>query len=63
MLAENLHRIRTEKHISQEELGRLTDIAQPRISEIERGIVRNPSVRVLRALNQKLGVTLDELLG
>ncbi len=48
--------------ISQRELARLTDLSDPYVSQLERGM-HEPSIRVLRALAAALNVRAEVLLG
>jgi len=47
--------------LSQRELAKLTDLSDPYVSQIERGL-HEPSIRVLRALAQALNVRAETLL-
>lgn len=47
--------------LSQRELAKLTDLSDPYVSQIERGL-HEPSVRVLRALGLALNVRAETLL-
>jgi transcriptional regulator with XRE-family HTH domain len=48
--------------LSQRELAKLTDLSDPYVSQLERGL-HEPSVRVLRALAKALNVRAETLLG
>lgn len=48
--------------LSQRELAKLTNLSDPYVSQLERGL-HEPSVRVLRALAQALNVRAEVLLG
>ncbi len=48
--------------LSQRELAKMTNLSDPYVSQIERGL-HEPSVRVLRALAQALNVRAEVLLG
>lgn len=52
-----ISKARTEKHMSQTELSRITKIHQADISNIERGIT-NPSVKTLDRIAKGLGLNL-----
>ena len=57
--------IRTQRRLaelSQRELARLTDLSDPYVSQIERGL-HQPSVRVLTSLAKALNVRADTMLG
>lgn len=62
MLAENLKRLRKEKHISQSQLAELVDMSQATIASWETG-TRKPDTSMILRLAELLGVTTDELLG
>jgi transcriptional regulator with XRE-family HTH domain len=47
--------------LSQRELAKLTNLSDPYVSQLERGL-HEPSVRVLRALAQALNVRAETLL-
>ena len=47
--------------LSQRELAKLTDLSDPYVSQIERGL-HEPSVRVLRALSGALNVRAETML-
>lgn len=56
--------IRTQRRLaqlSQRELARLTDLSDPYVSQIERGL-HAPSVRVLRALAGALNISAETML-
>lgn len=48
--------------LSQRELARLTNLSDPYVSQIERGL-HAPSVKVLRALAEALNVRAETILG
>ena len=57
--------IRTQRRLaelSQRELARLTDLSDPYVSQIERGL-HQPSVRVLTSLAKALNIRADTMLG
>lgn len=62
MLAENLKRLRKEKHMSQSQLAELVDMSQATIASWETG-TRKPDTSMILRLAELLGVTTDELLG
>lgn len=61
-IATNLRRLRSERGLSQQELGDLVDVHQTHISQIEKGS-KTPSLALAQRLAEYLGVTVDELLG
>jgi transcriptional regulator with XRE-family HTH domain len=58
-VGERLRRLRTERGLSQKEIA-APGVGSAYISRIEEG-ERNPSLRALRLLAEKLGVTLEHL--
>jgi transcriptional regulator with XRE-family HTH domain len=60
--SENLAQIRKERGMSQLELAAKIGIAQPNISDYERGNVR-PSLDIFVALLRTLNASADQLLG
>lgn len=62
MLAENLKRLRKEKHMSQSQLAELVDMSQATIASWETG-TRKPDTSMILRLAELLGVTTDEILG
>ena len=59
--AENLKRIRKEKHLSQEELAEWLDISRQAVSKWEQGM-GYPEAETLLLLSRKLNLSLDELM-
>ncbi len=55
-----LKKIRVERHITQDELARITDLSSSFISNMERGI-NGPSFEVLEALGIKLKIPIKAL--
>ena len=60
-LGSNLKRIRTEKGISQGDIGRELKVSRGFISTIENGKT-NPTLSTIAKLAKVLGVSVDELL-
>lgn len=60
-LADNLKRIRKEKHISQEELAEELNVSRQAISKWEQGICL-PEAKMLLLISEKLAVSLDGLM-
>ena len=48
-------------HLTQRELARLADLSDTYMSQLERGL-HEPSIRVLKALAQSLGIPPDQLI-
>lgn len=61
-LGEKIKFLRTEKGLSVNEFSRLSNVSKSYISNIERGVQKNPSLIVLNKLANTLGVPLDELI-
>ena len=59
--SENLKRIRTEHHLSQEDLAELLDVSRQAVSKWEQG-QGYPEVEKLLLLSSKLNVSLDALM-
>jgi transcriptional regulator with XRE-family HTH domain len=47
--------LREAANMSQRQLGRLMDVGQPYVSELERGVYTNPSIAVLSRWLRALG--------
>lgn len=62
MLADNLKRLRKEKHMSQSQLAELVDMSQATVASWETG-TRKPDTSMILRLAGLFGVTSDELLG
>lgn len=60
---ERLTKSRLERGWSQAELARRSDIPQGLISRMERDLVKEPGMTVIRSLAKALGVTADYLVG
>jgi transcriptional regulator with XRE-family HTH domain len=52
---------RTQAQLSLRDLADLTNVSNPYLSQIERGL-HEPSVRVLKAISEALNVSIDTLL-
>ena len=61
MLGETIYRLRKEKGLSQDELGKLVGVSNKAVSKWET-YEANPEITLLPLLAQALGVTTDELL-
>ena len=61
MLGETIYRLRKEKGLSQDELGKLVGVSNKAVSKWET-YEANPDITLLPLLAQSLGVTTDELL-
>ncbi len=60
-LGDNLKRIRTEKGISQGDIGRALEVDKSFVSNIENGKT-NPTLATIAKLAKAIGVSVDELL-
>jgi transcriptional regulator with XRE-family HTH domain len=60
-LGNNLKRIRTQKGISQGDIGRLLEVDKGFISNIENGKT-NPTLTTIAKLAKAIGVSTNELL-
>lgn len=59
--AENLQRIRKEKHLSQEELAEILEVSRQAVSKWEQG-TGFPEVEKLLVLSHELNISLDSLM-
>ena len=57
-----LRQLRTQKHLTQEELAKKARITRSHLSLLEAGHRKNPSLDVLKRLARALGVPVGELL-
>ena len=62
-LAERVRALRESRGWSQQHLAELLNTEQPRICEIETGVVKTPRLTTLIDLARVLGVGLGELCG
>ncbi len=60
-LGEYIKAQRRLNQLSQRDLARLSDLSDTYMSQLERGM-HEPSIRVLRALAESLGIQPDELI-
>ena len=60
-IGEQIKKFRTEKSITQEQLGELVGVSTQAVSKWERGGA--PDIELLPALSQALGVSIDALFG
>jgi transcriptional regulator with XRE-family HTH domain len=61
MLGDTIYRLRKEKGLSQEELGKMVGVSNKAVSKWET-YEANPDITLLPLLAQALGITTDELL-
>ena len=57
-----LESMRKRRNLNQRELSERSGVPQPMISEIERGIVRNPQIGTMYKLAKALKCTIDDLI-
>lgn len=57
-----LESMRKRRNLNQRELSERSGVPQPMISEIERGIVRNPQIGTMYKLARALKCTVDDLI-
>ena len=57
-----LESMRKRRNLNQRELSDRSGVPQPMISEIERGIVRNPQIGTMYKLARALKCTVDDLI-
>ena len=57
-----LESMRKRRNLNQRELSDRSGVPQPMISEIERGIVRNPQIGTMYKLAKALKCTIDDLI-
>ena len=57
-----LESMRKRRNLNQRELSERSGVPQPMISEIERGIVRNPQIGTMWKLARALKCTVDDLI-
>ena len=62
-LGTRLRKRREELGLSQRALARLVNTRQATISDLERGILKNPGIDIVRRLAKVLGITSDWLIG
>mgnify|MGYP003394242299 FL=1 len=60
-LGKNLKRIRTEKGISQGEIGRILEVDKSFVSNIENGKT-NPTLATIAKIAKAIGVSVGELM-
>lgn len=62
MIGKRIRELRIEKRLSITELAERAGVAKSYISNIERGIMSNPSIQFLEKVSDTLGVSMDDLL-
>lgn len=62
-LSDRIKALREAKGWTQNHLAEVAEVPQPTIWRLERGLIRNPKMELLRKLARALGVTVDELAG
>lgn len=61
-IGQRISTLRKQRGLSQSELAAQLNLAQPNVSDYERGVVR-PNIEIVVALTRILRVSADELLG
>lgn len=61
-LKENMRRIRNQNGFSLRDLGELTNMDYSSLSKIERGVIKNPTIKTIDRIAEALGVSLDQLV-
>jgi len=62
-LSRVIQRLRDAKHMTQRELAAKAKVTPGYIGQLEMGLRKNPSLKVLKKLAAALGVPVTELLG
>jgi XRE family transcriptional regulator of biofilm formation len=62
-LSRVIQKLRESKDMTQRDLAREAQVTPGYIAQLEMGIRRNPSLKVLKKLAKALGVPVTELLG
>lgn len=62
MIGERVRKFRLRKRYTLSELSEMTGISKSYLSNIERGIQKNPSLKVLSQIAANLEVSLEDLL-
>lgn len=63
ILAENLKKLMSQRHINPSELARHTGIAQPIIHRLMTGQNTNPKLATIKPIAQHFGVNISQLIG
>jgi XRE family transcriptional regulator, master regulator for biofilm formation len=62
MIGKKINRLRQQKGYSITELGRLAEVSQSYLSQLERGLQTNPSLQFLIKVSKPLDTSIDFLL-
>lgn len=62
MIGKRIRELRIQKRYSITELAERAGVAKSYISNIERGIMSNPSIQFLEKVADSLGVSMDDLI-
>ena len=57
-----MRRIRNQNGFSLRDLGELTNMDYSSLSKIERGVIKNPTIKTIDRIAEALGVSLDQLV-
>lgn len=61
-MGNNLRKIRRLKDITQQELAEKVGVTREYISNIERGVVKAPSARIMLEIAKRLDTTVEKIL-
>jgi transcriptional regulator with XRE-family HTH domain len=61
-IGEAVNKLRNEQELTQEELAIKAGISYTSLVKIERGQVKNPTIKTLSKIAEALGVSVDEIL-
>ena len=61
MVGDRIRELRAQKNLTINELAQLSQISKSYISSIERGLQKNPSIKVLQKLAETLNVPLESI--
>lgn len=63
MLGEKIKKLRIDKKMSIRELSKKSDVSNGYLSDLERGIENNPSLKKLMNISTALECTISQLIG
>ena len=62
MVGDRIKKLREQKGLTINELSQLSNVSKSYISSIERGIQKNPSIKVLKKIAKTLNTSLETIL-